>query len=78
MEDHVWDSWAEELKKLQKEYPKISKSLKYYDDFKNWEGSSGFDLKSLSDPYLIGKAIYIVDLHKRLYRKKRIIRLHFK
>lgn len=68
--------WAVELQRLQNQYPHISSSLKYNNDFKDWSGSSGFDLESLSNPNLVAKAIYLMDIHKRKNNKKRI-RLQF-
>lgn len=34
-----------ELVKLQKENPRASKNVEYYEQFKNWDGSTGADLK---------------------------------
>lgn len=42
--DYQFDMWAKELAELQKEYPAESKKARYYEDFKDFDGSSGFDL----------------------------------
>lgn len=43
--DFVWAKWAKELEQLQKDYPEESKSVEYYEYFKDWDGSSGAFLK---------------------------------
>ena len=45
--DYDFDYWAKELVDLQEQYPEESKQARYYEEFKNFDGSSGFDL-----PYL--------------------------
>lgn len=44
IDDHTFDRWARELVALQDEYPEISKTVIYYDEFKDFDGSSGYDL----------------------------------
>ena len=39
--DSQWAKWAKELQELQQKYPEESKDVEYYDDFKDWDGSSG-------------------------------------
>ena len=39
--DAQWSKWAVELAELQKKYPKESAEVEYYEDFKDWDGSSG-------------------------------------
>ena len=43
--DYVWAKWAKELEQLQHDYPDESKSVEYYEEFKDWDGSSGAFLK---------------------------------
>ncbi|MBP3889353.1 MAG: hypothetical protein J6F30_17145 [Cellulosilyticum sp.] len=43
--DHKWAEWAKELQELQQKYPKESAEVEYYEDFKDWDGSSGAFLK---------------------------------
>ena len=39
--DKQWDEWARELVKLQAEYPTISEKVCMYEDFKDWDASTG-------------------------------------
>ncbi len=61
--DHQWSAWAKELVELQKTYPKIADKVAYAEDFKNFDGSTGFDLP-LDDEYVIVKATELYRLHK--------------
>lgn len=45
VDDATWSRWAMELVKLQKENPITSKNVIYYEQFKDWDGSSGAFLK---------------------------------
>lgn len=54
--DFVFDKWCNELIQLQCKYPKISKRIELYDDFKNFSHASGFNLKSLNNPIFISIA----------------------
>lgn len=53
--DQVYDSWCKELVQLQEDYPKISKSVDYYKEFKDFDGSSGYDLP-YNYPEIVEKA----------------------
>ena len=53
--DKQFDEFAKELVQLQKDYPQISKDVIFYDAFKNWDGTTGFDLP-LEDPWVVQKA----------------------
>lgn len=39
--DAQWAKWAKELEQLQKDYPKESAEVEEYEQFKDWDGSSG-------------------------------------
>jgi NAD-dependent DNA ligase len=39
--DTQWAKWAKELEQLQKDYPKESAEVEEYEQFKDWDGSSG-------------------------------------
>ena len=39
--DATWSKWAKELQELQERYPKESAEVEEYDQFKDWDGSSG-------------------------------------
>ena len=53
--DKQFDKFAKELVQLQKDYPQISKDVIFYNSFKNWDGTTGFDLP-LEDPWVVQKA----------------------
>ena len=43
--DSQWSKWAKELQELQQKYPKESAEVEEYNQFKDWDGSSGAFLK---------------------------------
>ncbi len=55
--DHQWAKWAKELEQLQKDYPKESSEVMYYEDFKNWDGSSGAFLNFGEDIKTVAKIL---------------------
>lgn len=59
--DAQFDKWAYELRDLQRQYPDISEKVIYYDAFKEWDGTTGFNL-----PYLRfrKRAEWLVEVHK--------------
>ena len=61
--DSTWSAWAVELAKLQEEYPEIAKRVDYHEDFKGFDGSTGFNLP-LRSPEVMGKARYLLKLYK--------------
>lgn len=42
--DETFDRWSRELVELQEKYPDIAKKCVYHKYFKDFDGSSGFDL----------------------------------
>lgn len=42
--DATFNSWSKQLVDLQNKYPEISKKVKFYEDFKDFDGSTGFNL----------------------------------
>lgn len=58
--DSTWNKWAHELAALQKKYPKTSKKVPYYKQFKNWDGSTGAFLDF--DDNIAGKAEYLLAM----------------
>lgn len=58
--DFTWNKWANELITLQKKYPKTSKKVPYYKQFKNWDGSTGAFLDF--DDNIAGKAEYLLHM----------------
>jgi hypothetical protein len=55
--DYQFDYWAKELVDLQEQYPEESKQARYYEEFIDFDGSSGFDL-----PY------NYINIQKRAHR----------
>lgn len=53
--DHTWSKWAMELVSLQNQYPDIAKTCIYAESFKDFDGSTGFNLP-LDDPWACAKA----------------------
>ena len=56
--DFQWADWAKELCELQERYPKIAAKCPYADAFKDFDGSTGFNLP-LDDPWAVNKASYL-------------------
>lgn len=42
--DYTFDKWAKELVQLQTDYPEVAASSPYAEEFKDFDGSSGYDL----------------------------------
>lgn len=53
--DYQWSEWANRLVELQKQYPDIAQRCVYTDAFKDFDGSTGFNLP-LDDPWANHKA----------------------
>lgn len=53
--DAQWNAWSEELKQLQSDYPEISKTVDWYDDFEDWDGSTGAFLP-IDNEWVVNKA----------------------
>ncbi|MGL4253975.1 MAG: DNA ligase LigA-related protein [Fusobacteriaceae bacterium] len=64
--DALFDSWCNELIRLQREYPIISKHVELHEHFENLTHASGFNLTCLTDVSLI----YVAE---RLLRIKGIL-----
>lgn len=63
--DHDYDRWSKELADLQREYPEESKRARYYEAFKGFDGSSGFDLP-YTDPKIQAIAHQVLREHKKM------------
>jgi predicted RNA methylase len=63
VEDSTFDEWAYELVELQKNNPEISKSTLLYDEFKDFDGSTGFDLPT-GEPWVVDKAYRLIKEEK--------------
>ena len=61
--DHQWQDWADELVLKQK----LIMAIDFYDyEFCDWDASSGYHLPR--DEWVKRKAVYILQLHKKLTR----------
>ena len=63
--DNTWNRWAHELVELQKKYSEEAKSTQYYEEFKNFDGSTGMDLAYLND-FIVNRAKYLLAMKKSL------------
>lgn len=69
--DSQWDKFAMELVELQKKYPDISRKVRYADEFKDFDGSSGADLKAIrEDSHIDALANMVWCLQSQLDRIK--------
>lgn len=59
--DYIYDMWSKELAELQIKYPDKSKEADLYNEFKNFDGSSGYDLP-VKDGKYISKALYLLRI----------------
>jgi len=66
--DATWSRWAKELCQLQKDNPDISKSVEWYDAFKDFDGSTGAFLP-LNDAWVQSTAEYLLRIHGKTVNK---------
>lgn len=59
IEDKLFDKWAYELVDLQKKYPEESKKADLYEDFKDWDGTTGYNLNYTG---FLGLADYLINI----------------
>lgn len=59
--DHQWAKWAIELEELQKKYPKESSEVEWYEAFKGFDHSTGFNLP-LDNPWAVGTAKWLLKM----------------
>jgi hypothetical protein len=64
IDDNTFNKWAQELAELQDKYPLYAAECVYADAFKDFDGSTGYDLP-LDDPWVQKKALYLLDLHNK-------------
>ena len=62
--DTMWDKWAKELVDLKAKYPNEAKSIKHYDIFADFDGSTGFIIASKATSNLIKKAKQLVEYYR--------------
>lgn len=59
IDDHTFDLWCKQLVELQQKYPSISKRVELYDQFKDFDGSSGYNL-DYSHPNIVTIARHLM------------------
>ena len=72
--DAQWSEWAQELARLQREYPNISKEVTLYEYFEDWDGSTGIFLP-LDLPWVMQKAqdlLHYRDNRPKLQEKQQV------
>lgn len=62
--DSQFDSWARELVTLQLENPDISEQVKWAEEFKDWDGTTGFHLP-LREPWVVDKAYHLLEMEEQ-------------
>lgn len=65
--DSLYDQFSEDLVKLQRLFPEESKAVEYYEEFKDFDGSTGFHLTTRLDFH--HKALYMLRLHEEQLKK---------
>ena len=63
--DSQWDTWAKELVVLQHDYPEISSTVIWADEFRDWDGSTGAFLP-LQDAWVIQKANSLTGIRRKI------------
>ena len=58
--DKKWDEWARELRDLQNKYPDISSRVILYEDFKDWDASTGAFLPIKQD-WVVRRAQWLLS-----------------
>ena len=69
--DKQWSDWAIELRDLQLKYPDISTQVIWYDEFKDWDGTSGAFLP-LRNEWVMQKAHKLMILCKQ-FRETKVV-----
>ncbi|MEH7117241.1 hypothetical protein V7128_07440 [Neobacillus vireti] len=63
--DHTFDLWSKELVDLMEQYPEEFKQTVFYNDFKDFDGSSGFDLP-YGNPNIQSIGYRLLEYHRKL------------
>lgn len=62
--DHKFDEWCYELVALQKKFPELAKELPYADVFRDFDGSTGYDLP-YGEPEIVEIALRLLKTNRR-------------
>lgn len=64
--DDQWSKWGFELGELRDKHPDIYEQSEYADAFRNFDGSTGFDLYGFyTRPEIVEKALYLLRMKRR-------------
>ncbi|PEL24346.1 DNA ligase LigA-related protein [Bacillus toyonensis] len=63
--DSTYDKWSKELADLQVQHPEIADKCVYGKEFKEFDGSSGYDLP-YHYPEIQNTALHLLNYHKKL------------
>lgn len=66
--DQQWQAWADELVELQEKYPLICERVDYHEEFKDFDGSTGFHLP-FGGMEVLNKAYQLIAYHKKREEK---------
>ena len=61
--DDEWTTRAKELVRLQNEYPDVASQVVYTEEFKDFDGSTGFNLPK--DDKVLAKAQYLLNISRK-------------
>ncbi|NMA58625.1 hypothetical protein [Clostridium cochlearium] len=64
IDDYTFDKWAYELADLQKEYPELSNECIFSSFFKDFDGTTGYDLP-LNNFWAIGVAKQLIKYNQK-------------
>ena len=64
IDDSTWSKWAMELVELMRDYPNEFANSYHYAMFKNFDGSTGFDIANKASNNAVSKAMYLLRGHK--------------
>ena len=59
--DHLWQHWADELDRIQKDWPELCQIDFFDNEFRDWSGATGNHLPH-RHPWVYNKALYILRI----------------
>lgn len=69
VDDHTFDRWSKELADLMADNPDAAKGSAYYEAFKEFDGSSGYDLP-FALPEIQSAGYKLLKIHNEMRRNK--------
>ena len=70
IEDKTFDKWAYELADAIRNYPEIAKQTPFYNDFKDFDGTTGYNL-NFGDPDIQNVGLRLLNIHRDLENRLR-------